>query len=148
MWGTTLLITPKIHSAESVTIRITQEDSQLGEISAISYGADTPFKSQDVETRSVTTTVVAADGQISAVGGLIREDASRQDSGIPGLMRLPGVGGLFKTTRKAASRTELIVLLRPYILRAPEEGGIRFYGISQPHQQPPQRKQRFARVGI
>ena len=120
--GMTLLITPQIHSDRSVTIRIVQEDSQLGPIREIEYGVDGNFKSQDVETRSVITTVVAHDGEISAVGGLIREAQQMRDSGIPGLKDAPVIGGIFKAKTKTNARTELVVLLRPYILLAPGEG--------------------------
>jgi len=117
--GTTLLITPKIHSDTSVTIRIVQEDSQLGAIKSIDYGIQDSFKSQDVETRSVVSTVVATDGEISAVGGLIREEEVLFNSGIPLLMDIPYLGRIFRTDGKTKNRTELIVLLRPYILRGP-----------------------------
>lgn len=121
--GMTLLITPRIHSDESVTIRIVQEDSQLGDLVEIEYGDDGSFKSQDVETRAVTTTVVATDGQISAVGGLIREEKSQEESGVPLLMDIPLIGTLFKAKQQVNARSELIVLLRPFILRGPEEAG-------------------------
>ena len=119
--GTSLLITPLIHSDRSVTIRIVQEDSQLGSITDIYYDEDASFQSQDIVTRSVTSTVLANDREISAVGGLIREDMEDTVSGIPGLMDLPWIGSLFRTTKKSRVRSELIVLLRPCILRAPGE---------------------------
>ncbi len=118
--GTTLLITPKIHSNKSVTIRVVQEESQLGEMKEIEYGEDKSFKSQDVETRSVTSTIVAVDGAISAVGGLIREEDVDVNSGIPFFMDLPLLGKLFKSQTRQKVRSELLVLLRPYILCGPD----------------------------
>lgn len=117
--GTTLLITPQIHSDRSVTIRVVHEDSLLGNLTEIEYGTQQSFKSRDVETRSVVSTIVATDGEISAVGGLIREQTEKTESGLPGLMHIPYVGELFKSTRDARSRSELLVLLRPFILRGP-----------------------------
>ena len=122
--GTTLIITPRIHADRTATIRIVQEDSRLGSLRTINFGQSSngnslSFQSQDVETRSVVTTVLSADGKVSAIGGLIREEISQQDSGVPGLMDMPWVGGFFKTTKKARERHELLVLIRPFILLAP-----------------------------
>jgi len=119
--GTTLLITPKIHSDKNVTIRVVQEESQLGEFKEIEYGTGQSFKTQDVETRSVVSTIVAEDGAISAVGGLIREDEVDVRSGIPFLMDLPVIGKLFQSQGKQKVRSELLVLLRPYILCGPDD---------------------------
>jgi general secretion pathway protein D len=119
--GTTLLITPRIHADRTATIRIVQEESRLGNVQTINFGDSESFQSQDVETRSVVTTVVAADGQICAVGGLIREEVANRNVGVPGLMDVPGVGSLFKTQSKSRERHELLVLIRPFILLAPGE---------------------------
>jgi general secretion pathway protein D len=131
--GTTLLITPRIHADRSTTIRIVQEDSQVGETQEIIFGTDNSgstlggrnmsFFSKDIETRTVTTTVVATDGQVSAIGGLIREEVKQRDVGVPGLMKIPYVGMAFKTTFKNRERHELLILVRPFVLLAPGEGG-------------------------
>ncbi|MDZ7615680.1 MAG: hypothetical protein U1E05_01675, partial [Patescibacteria group bacterium] len=124
--GTTLLITPRIHADRSTTIRLVQEDSQVGDTQTIVFGQDEEgndrsFQSQDIDTRSVTTTVVASDGKISAIGGLIREQVQVRDVGVPGLMDVPMVGSIFKTTFKDRQRSELLVLIRPFVLLAPGE---------------------------
>lgn len=121
--GTTLVITPKIHADRSVTIRVLQEDSSAGEPKDIVYGtAGESFKSQDVNERSVATTVVARDGNLIAIGGLIRESSDKDVTGMPGIYKVPGIGELFKRTIKQQVRTELIILIRPYVLLAPGEG--------------------------
>jgi general secretion pathway protein D len=118
--GTTLLITPRIHADKTTTIRLVQEESQVGNTNDINYGAGT-FQSQDIDMRTVTTTVVASDGKLSAIGGLISEQVRHKDSGVPGLMNIPYIGNAFKTTSDTKSRSELLVLIRPYILLAPDE---------------------------
>ncbi|MDR1959660.1 MAG: hypothetical protein LBQ54_11570 [Planctomycetaceae bacterium] len=121
--GTTLLITPRIHADRTTTIRIVQEDSKVGDVQHINFGVTHSFESTDIETRTVATTVVASDGQISAIGGLIREEAEDRDVGVPGLMKIPYVGTVFKTSFKKRERHELLVLIRPFILLAPGEAG-------------------------
>jgi len=121
--GTTLLITPKIHADRTLTIRILQETTQLGEERSVSYGSgeDDQFVSQDVEETSVTTTVMASDGHTIAIGGLIQEGNSNRETGIPGLMHIPVLGNLFKKTVTSETRTELLVLIQPRVLLAPGE---------------------------
>ncbi len=122
--GTTLLITPKIHADRTVTIRLLQEETQLGQERVVRYGqtdAD-QFTSQDVEERSVTTTVLAKDGGDVVIGGLIRKRKESQEIGVPWLMRIPLVGNIFKRKIRLESRSELLVLIRPHVLLAPGEG--------------------------
>ncbi len=122
--GTTLLITPKIHADRTVTIRLLQEETRLGAGRTVQYGqtgAD-QFTSQDVEERSVTTTILAKDGHAIAIGGLIREQHETGKTGVPLLMDIPYLGHLFKRTTRSTSRSELIVLIQPRVLLAPGEG--------------------------
>jgi type II secretory pathway component GspD/PulD (secretin) len=64
---------------------------------------------------------VAADGKISAIGGLIREKTGERDAGVPGLMDAPLIGPFFKTHFEEQQRHELLVLIRPFVLLAPGE---------------------------
>ena len=122
--GTTLLITPKIHADRTVTIRLLQEETQLGPQRTVEYGqtATDQFAAQDIEERSVTTTVLAKDGHVVAIGGLIRDRHEERETGIPVLMHIPILGHLFKRTILDETRVELLVLIRPRVLLAPGEG--------------------------
>ncbi len=122
--GTTLLITPKIHADRTVTLRILQEETRLGAGRTVRYGQTETdqFTAQDVEERSVTTTILAADGHAIAIGGLIREQQEERETGIPLLMDIPLLGRLFKRTLHSETRSELLVLIQPRVLLAPGEG--------------------------
>jgi type II secretory pathway component GspD/PulD (secretin) len=119
--GTTLVITPTIHADRTATIRLAQEESAAGELREIYSFEGQSFKSQDITQRAVTTTVIAQDGQITAIGGLVRERVSDRRIGIPFLMDMPFLGAAFRTTIKARERHELLFLVRPFILLAPGE---------------------------
>jgi general secretion pathway protein D len=119
--GTSLVITPTIHVDRTATIRLSQEDSVTGNLREIFSFEGQTFQSQDIARRSVTTTVIAKDGQIAAIGGLVRESVEDRRIGIPLLMDLPYIGWLFGTTIKEKGRNELLVLIRPFILLAPGE---------------------------
>jgi general secretion pathway protein D len=121
--GTTLLITPKIHADRTVTIRLLQEETKLGGERTVRFGKtqSDQFTSQDVEERSVTTTVLAQDGNVVAIGGLIRDGEELRETGIPILMHIPLLGNLFKRSSSAETRSELLVMIRPRVILAPGE---------------------------
>jgi general secretion pathway protein D len=124
--GTTLLITPKIHADRSVTIRLMQETSDRGGIQKVVYGTNQLggiqyFDTTDINQRIVTTTVEARDSQIIAIGGLIRESIEERIEGAPIAKDIPLIGTFFNRTTKQKIRSELIILIRPYVLLAPGE---------------------------
>ena len=71
--------------------------------------------------RSMQTEVAVQSGQTVLLGGLIQQNDSNDDNGIPGLNRVPILGRLFGTTSRNRSRTELIVLITPRVIRNSEE---------------------------
>ena len=124
--GNMLLITPNINSDRTVTLRLLQENSTIspqkvfipvtggtGEDKAIEY----------VVSRSLTGTFVAKDGMAVMAGGLINETESEQYYRTPFLGSIPLLGWLFRGTEKVKRRTELIVLIRPYVIMTPFKGG-------------------------
>ena len=67
------------------------------------------------------TQVAVQSGQTVLLGGLIQQDESNTDTGIPGLNRIPWLGRLFGTTNRSKDRTELIVLITPRVIRGGED---------------------------
>jgi general secretion pathway protein D len=68
-----------------------------------------------IATRYIRTTVSAPNCSTIALGGLITNNQSRSDTGIPILSKIPVVGGLFRTTGKSKDRQELVILMRPEV---------------------------------
>ena len=129
--GQSLLITPNINSDRTVTLRIVEENSER-----ILGGASIPVPSSDGETvtavnvdtvrrRSVTGTVVAQDGMAVALGGLIEEQVVDTRDQIPVLGDIPHLGFLFRRQSTGRQRSELIVMIRPYIFNTPAEAAER-----------------------
>jgi MSHA biogenesis protein MshL len=56
------------------------------------------------------------DGNIVAIGGLMRESTQRTRSGVPGLANAPVVGGAFRSTANASRKSELVILLKPTVI--------------------------------
>jgi general secretion pathway protein D len=112
--GVNLTIDPTINSNRRVELKIAQEvsEAQANNVSDV--------QSPLILTRSISTTLSLNDSQTALLGGLISENVSRAQNGIPFLMDIPFIGNAFKTTTRGRTRTELIVLLTPYIIESSE----------------------------
>lgn len=111
--GLTLRVKPQISEGDSVRLEIYQE------VSSISTDA-TAGTASDLITnkRSVKTVAVAKDGQMMVLGGLMREDASATVRRVPCIGAVPLVGEPFKYTDNIKRKTNLMVFLRPKIIRS------------------------------
>jgi general secretion pathway protein D len=109
--GTILKITPTISAEGSqVMLKISIESSSLGQ---------KPAGAVDLVTnkRTVSTTVLIEDGGIVVLGGLIEDDTSKGETRVPYLGAIPIIGLLFKTRNQTSSKTNLMIFLRPKIMR-------------------------------
>lgn len=68
------------------------------------------------------TTLLLEDGETAVIGGLTLSEVSRSRSGIPGLMNLPLLGALFRSTKENEVKQDLIILVTPHIIRSGPEG--------------------------
>ncbi|MEM6552374.1 MAG: hypothetical protein AAF750_09650 [Planctomycetota bacterium] len=124
--GTDLLITANINADRTVTLRLLQETSTINEDGAsILVPSGSAFITETVDTvasQSASGTIVAQDGKLLAFGGLIEETETDTREQLPLLGDLPMVGFLFRRESSLISRSELIVMVRPYVLSTPVEG--------------------------
>ncbi|MCB1090705.1 MAG: hypothetical protein KDL87_04195 [Verrucomicrobiae bacterium] len=121
--GTTLVITPKIHADNTVTIRVMQENARVGLTKTIVYGDVAQgdfFETTDVQKQTIASTVVAKSGQMVALGGLIHRSKSSDVSSVPVLSDVPVLGKLFFEKKASVDiESELIVLIRPFVMLTP-----------------------------
>jgi general secretion pathway protein D len=117
--GVILKITPRVNASGVIQLDVSQE---VSDISTAAASAQTQQQSPTISTRRIATTVAVADNQVIALGGLFRDNTQNNRNGIPLISRIPVLGGLFGNQQKIQRRTELIVLLKPHVLRDPEEG--------------------------
>lgn len=109
--GLTLKLTPQISEGGLVKMKILQEVSSVDETSRNNPAGLTTNK------RAIETTVTVDDGSIVAIGGLIQEAVSDGENKVPLLGDIPGLGWLFKYQQKQRKKTNLMVFLKPTILR-------------------------------
>ncbi|AXK40577.1 type II secretion system secretin GspD [Crenobacter cavernae] len=109
--GITLKLTPQISEGGLVRLKIFQEASSVDEASRNNPAGLTTNK------RSIETSVQVDDGNIVAIGGLIQDTSSDGVDQVPLLGDIPGLGWLFKFQKKTRKKTNLMVFLRPVIMR-------------------------------
>lgn len=114
--GVKLTVRPQINAGGTVTLHIRQEVSAID--TALSQGASDLILSK----REIETSLVVADGDIAVAGGLLSDTETVRADRIPGLASLPGVGGLFRSTGRDRTRTNLVIFIRPTIIAGPEDG--------------------------
>jgi general secretion pathway protein D len=113
--GVILQVTPSVNSSGLVTLQVAQEVSDVAKTT--SSGIDSPT----IQQRRILSTVAVQDNHTIALGGLIRDNVTTTKSGIPLLSDIPVAGALFRSTTKNKSRTELLVLLTPRVIRNSKE---------------------------
>ena len=125
--GQSLLITPNINADRTVTLRVIEENSErvLGgssiPVPASSGSGVTNINVDTVRRRTISGTVVTQDGMAVALGGMIEENVSDARDQVPVLGNIPGLGLLFRRQASNRSRSELVVIVRPYVFNTPSE---------------------------
>jgi type II secretion system protein D len=116
--GIILTVKPQVNDSGLISLDISQEISSEGPPATIGGTAYTSINKTEA-----TTNLVAQDGQTIVIGGLIREDVTKSKDGIPFLSKLPIIGNLFGSTVDHTTRTELVILLTPHVVRNMQEAG-------------------------
>ncbi|VVP38935.1 type II secretion system secretin GspD [Pseudomonas fluorescens] len=114
--GISLKIKPYINEGSTLRLEVEQE---VSDIAPSVSGVD----SSDLITnkRALKSTILADDGEIIVIGGLIRDSVRTQQSGVPLLRDIPYLGALFRWTRDTQTKSNLMVFLRPTIVRSKED---------------------------
>ena len=109
--GVILSVTPRVNQNGLVLLDIDQE------VSGVTNTTSSNINSPTVQQRKVSTTVIVQDGQTLALGGLVQDKRTDIHTRMPVVGRLPIVGPLFGSTDNSKGRTELLVFVRPRVLR-------------------------------
>ena len=119
--GVSLDVTPQIDDEGNITLHIHPLVSDVtNKPQSFNFGtqigrADIPLASSSInETDAV---VRVRDGNIVALGGLMKYGFANDRSGVPGAQDVPGIGGLFRNTARVATKRELVLLIKPTIIQ-------------------------------
>jgi general secretion pathway protein D len=109
--GITLKITPQINEGDSLVLAISQEVSNVIE------GSTVINSNVITSERKIDTKVLADNGQIIVLGGLIEDDVTEQVQKVPVLGDMPIIGALFRSTSTRVGKKHLLIFIRPTIVR-------------------------------
>ncbi|MYN04152.1 type II secretion system secretin GspD [Pseudoduganella sp. DS3] len=112
--GITLKVRPQISEGGTIKLAIYNESSSIDDV--------TNTAGLILKNRVIETNIIADDGQVLVLGGLIQDDANDGVDKVPGLGDLPLIGHLFKYQKRERKKTNLMVFLRPVVVRNREQG--------------------------
>jgi pilus assembly protein CpaC len=123
-FGVSLKFTPVVLSEGRISLKVLTEVSDLSQENAITLtvpGSTNSLTVPSVRTRRAETTVEIPSGGSLAMAGMIQDQTKQTINGLPGLMQVPILGALFRSRDYINHKTELMILVTPYVVRAVAE---------------------------
>lgn len=108
-----LTVTPQITPDDRIILDLTVTKDSVGQVVSNERGGSVP----SIDTREVVTQVLVNNGQTVVLGGVYETEEGEQVSKVPFLGDIPGVGVLFRSTRKISNKSELLIFVTPKILK-------------------------------
>lgn len=112
--GVLLTVTPSVNSGDVVSMSINQAVTDVGSI-------DSATGQRAFLQRQIGSRVAVKSGEALVLGGLIRDNTTGGDTGVPFLSRIPVLGALFGTKTQSTVRTELLVVITPRVIRSEQD---------------------------
>lgn len=113
--GVKLIVKPQINAGGSITLHVRQEVSSINGVLTQS-ASDLVLNKRELE-----NTLIVDDGDIAVAGGLLAQNESVSVDKVPGLGDIPGLGALFRSNSRQRGRTNLMIFIRPTIIRTPAD---------------------------
>lgn len=112
--GVSLAVTPSVNAGDMVTMQINQAVTDVG-------AEDSATGQRTFLQRQIGSKVAVRSGETLVLGGLIRDNDTNGSNGVPLLHEVPLLGGLFGTKSRQATRTELLVIITPRVVRSDQD---------------------------
>ena len=122
--GIVMTITPYINANDSIILNVRPTISRINRFvndpnPALTVSSPVP----EIRVREMESMLRLNNGEIAVMGGLMQNDDRKSDNAIPGLSRIPFLGEAFRARRREYEKTELVIFLRPVIVRDPSLDG-------------------------
>lgn len=119
--GFTMSVTPQIDDSDTVLINLRPSITRLLDFiddpNPSLAAAGVTSKIPQLQTRELESVLKIGNNQIAVMGGLMQDEINNQTDGIPGLSRIPVAGNLFKNRNDTKKKTELVIFLRPVVIK-------------------------------
>lgn len=125
--GFVMTVIPQISESDSVLLNLRPTISRkIGDVTdpnpslaAAGVASLVPV----IQTREIDSMMRVQSGQVAVLGGLIQDQAANTEDGIPGVNRIPTIGDIFRQRKDTNTKTELVIFLRPVVIRDPSIDG-------------------------
>ena len=125
--GLILLLTPSVAADDEIILKIrptvTRESGFVVDPNPELAAARVVSRVPVIAVREIESVLRLRSGEVAVLGGLMREEEREDTTGVPFLSRLPGIGAAFRYRDRLHAKTELIVFLRPTVVREPDLAG-------------------------
>ena len=125
--GIILLVTPSVAADDEIILKVrptvTRESGFVVDPNPELAAAGVVSRIPEIAVREIESVLRLRSGEVAVLGGLMREEAREDTTGVPLLSRLPGIGAAFRYRDRVKDKTELIVFLRPTVVREPNLAG-------------------------
>lgn len=124
--GLVMMVTPQISENNSITLNVRPSITSISNYVSDpnpEIPADIGNKIPEIRTREMESVMRVEDGEIAVLGGLMQERADYSTGRVPGVGAIPWLGEIFTSRNNATSKSELVVFLRPVVIRDPSVNG-------------------------
>jgi MSHA biogenesis protein MshL len=125
--GFVMTVTPQVSDSDQITLNVRPTISRIVDFAVdpnpILADAGVTNTIPKIQVREFESMLKVFNGQIAILGGLMEDSVRNDADGLPGVSRLPGLRNLFGYRREVASKTELIIFIRPVVVRQPSLNG-------------------------
>jgi general secretion pathway protein D len=116
--GLVMSVTPQISEGNSVLLNVRPTISRITGTKRDPHPSLTiPNLVPEIQTREMESLMSINDGEIAVLGGLMQEQVNNNDDAVPGVSKIPVLGNLFTYRNDSVSKTELVIFLRPTVIR-------------------------------
>jgi pilus assembly protein CpaC len=116
-FGVSLNFTPVVLSEGRISLKVMTEVSDLSNENTLTLAGPPPVTIPSIQVRRTETTVEIPSGGALAMAGMIKDQTKQAINGVPALMDVPVLGALFKSREYINQKTELAVIVTPYVVR-------------------------------
>lgn len=120
--GLVMNVTPQISETNMITLNVRPTISRVTGFKTDpnpDIPTATPNQVPEIQTREMESVLRLADGEIAVMGGLMEDKIDYTTDAVPGLSRLPGIGNIFRNRDDTNTKTELVIFLKPTVIRDP-----------------------------
>lgn len=120
-FGVSLAFTPTVLDKDVISLIVAPEVSQIDRTNSVTFAG---FTIPGISTRRAKTSVELRDGQSFAIAGLLSSDFTDTLNGIPGMMDIPILGALARSSAYQRNETELVIIITPHLVQPVAAGGL------------------------